>query len=78
MALYTPIPSWAADEAPELTNPSVLQRDIAWDTYVNARLISDKDLRNIRLYDKKPLATQEEILKAVRRPRNQGGLNTLL
>lgn len=65
MALYTPIPSWAADEPPELTNASVLHRDIAWDTYVNARLISEKDLRNIRLYDKKPAATREEILKTV-------------
>ncbi len=67
MALYTPIPSWAADEPPELTNASVLHRDIAWDTYVNARLISETDLRNIRLYDKKPAATREEILKTVGR-----------
>ncbi|MEW5299224.1 MAG: hypothetical protein WDW36_002259 [Sanguina aurantia] len=32
---------------------AVLQRDIPWDTYMTARLITDKDLQLIRKYDKR-------------------------
>lgn len=62
MALYAPLPTWA-DEQPEITSSSVLKRDIPWDTYMAARLISEKDLRSIRLYDKKNASTQSDILQ---------------
>lgn len=65
MALYAPIPSWAEDQ-PELNSSAVMKRDIPWDTYTSARLISDKDLQNIRMYDKAPAKTQEDVLATVR------------
>lgn len=61
MALYAPLPTWH-DEGPEVTSTSVLKRDIPWDTYSAARLITEADLKNIRLFDKKSPQTQEDIL----------------
>lgn len=54
-----------AEDSSELTTSSVLKRDIAWDTYLTARLISDRDLQLIRRYDKKNPETQEDLLQEV-------------
>jgi len=53
-------------DASELTTADVLKRDIAWDTYLNARLISEKDLQLIRRYDKRNPDTQQDLLNEVR------------
>lgn len=45
---------------------SVLRRDLPWETYTTARLISDRDLQLIRKYDKRSRETQEELLEEVR------------
>ena len=49
----------------ELTAAAVLKREIPWDTYLTARLISDKDLQLIRRYDKANRDTQAQLLKEV-------------
>ena len=49
----------------ELTTGSVLKREIPWDTYLTARLISDKDLQLIRRYDKANRETQNQLLTEV-------------
>ncbi len=54
------------EESSELTTTSVLKRNIAWDTYLTARLISDHDLQLIRRYDKKNTETQADLLQEVR------------
>lgn len=54
------------EESSELTTASVLKRNIAWDTYLTARLISDHDLQLIRRYDKKNTETQADLLQEVR------------
>ncbi|BDA44912.1 V-type proton ATPase subunit H [Coccomyxa sp. Obi] len=51
------------EESSELTTASVLKRNIAWDTYLTARLISDHDLQLIRRYDKKNTETQADLLQ---------------
>jgi V-type H+-transporting ATPase subunit H len=40
----------------------VLARDIPWETYMTARLISDKDLQLIRRYDKRSEELQASLL----------------
>ena len=44
----------------------VLQRDIPWETYMTARLITDKDLQLIRRYDKRSDELQASLLDEVR------------
>lgn len=70
MALYAPMPTW--DEQPEVTSGSVLKRDVPWDTYMAARLITDRDLRNIRQFDKATPQTQEDVLQQVGIPDGEG------
>lgn len=53
------------DESTELSTPTVLRREIPWDTYLTARLISDRDLQLIKRYDKAPKETQTSLLKEV-------------
>ncbi len=50
----------------EPNTASVLRRDLPWETYTTARLISDRDLQLIRKYDKRSRETQEELLEEVR------------
>lgn len=45
---------------------AVLQRDIPWDTYMSARLITDKDLQLIRKYDKRSDDQRSSLLEGVR------------
>jgi hypothetical protein len=54
------------EESSELSTSSILKRDIAWDTYLTARLISDRDLQLIRRYDKRSAETQKDLLEEVR------------
>ncbi|CAK0784291.1 hypothetical protein CVIRNUC_007495 [Coccomyxa viridis] len=49
-------------DASDLTTSDVLKRDVAWDTYLTARLISEKDLQLIRRYDKRGADVQKELL----------------
>ncbi|CAL5229877.1 g13289 [Coccomyxa viridis] len=49
-------------DASDLTTADVLKRDVAWDTYLTARLISEKDLQLIRRYDKRGADVQKELL----------------
>ncbi|EIE21667.1 vacuolar ATP synthase subunit H [Coccomyxa subellipsoidea C-169] len=51
------------EESSELTTASVLKRNIAWDTYLTARLITDHDLQLIRRYDKKNPEIQQDLLQ---------------
>lgn len=44
---------------------SVLRRDIPWDIYQTARLISDRDLQLLRRFDKKEGAYQAKLLEEV-------------
>ncbi len=53
------------EESSELTTASVLKRNIAWDTYLTARLITDHDLQLIRRYDKKNPEIQQDLLQEV-------------
>ena len=50
------------EESLELTRHNVLKRDIPWETYLTARLISDRDLQLIRRYDKRNAETQQDLL----------------
>ena len=50
----------------ELTTASVLKRDLHWETYVTARLISERDLQLIRRYDKRGNQVQTSLLEEVR------------
>ena len=52
-------------DASDLTTADVLKRDVAWDTYLTARLISEKDLQLIRRYDKRGADVQKELLSEV-------------
>ena len=54
------------EDGGELTSATVLKREVPWDTYLTARLISDKDLQLIRRYDKANRETQEQLLNEVR------------
>ena len=54
------------DEGTELSTPTVLKRDTPWETYLTARLISDRDLQLIRRYDKRNAETQQDLLTEVR------------
>ena len=56
----------AGDEPHDVTTASVLRRDVPWETYLTARLLSEPDLRLIRGYDKRGQAKQEELLAEVR------------
>lgn len=56
----------AGDEPHDVTTASVLRRDVPWETYLTARLLSEPDLRLIRGYDKRSQAKQEELLAEVR------------
>ncbi|KAK9845572.1 hypothetical protein WJX84_004458 [Apatococcus fuscideae] len=47
----------------ELTTASVLKRDLHWETYVTARLISERDLQLIRRYDKRGNQVQTSLLE---------------
>ena len=42
-----------------------LARDIAWDAYLQARLITDKDLQLIRRYDKRSAELRASMLDEV-------------
>ena len=53
------------DEGSELTTPVVLKREIPWETYLTARLITDHDLQLIRRYDKRNTETQLDLLAEV-------------
>lgn len=54
-----------SEESSELSTPAVLKREIPWDTYLTARLISDRDLQLIKRYDKAPKENQASLLKEV-------------
>ena len=58
--------SAVGDDPHEITTSSVLRRDVPWETYLTARLISEPDLQLIRSYDKRSRATQEDLLAEVR------------
>ncbi|CAM6120518.1 unnamed protein product [Calypogeia fissa] len=47
---------------PELTTKSVLQRDIPWETYMTAKLITGTGLQLLRRYDHKPENVQAALL----------------
>ena len=49
----------------ELTSAGVLVRDVPWETYMTARLISDRDLQLIRRYDKKDIEVKASLLEEV-------------
>lgn len=49
-----------SDDSSELQE--ILQRDVPWETYMTARLISDKDLQFIRRYDKRSDELQVSLL----------------
>lgn len=54
-----------------LNTPTILRtRDIPWDIYMTARLISDRELQFLRRYDKKEPTYQTKLLKEAR---NLGG-----
>ena len=55
-----------AEDPSELSTPAVLKREIPWDTYLTARLISDRDLQLIKRYDKAAKEQQARLLKEVR------------
>ena len=55
-----------SEESSELSTPTVLKREIPWDTYLTARLISDRDLQLIKRYDKATKESQASLLKEVR------------
>ena len=52
-------------DASDLTTADVLKREVAWDTYMTARLISEKDLQLIRRYDKRGADVQISLLTEV-------------
>ncbi|KFM25396.1 putative V-type proton ATPase subunit H [Auxenochlorella protothecoides] len=57
-----------------LNTPTILRtRDIPWDIYMTARLISDRELQFLRRYDKKEPTYQTKLLKEAR---NGGKLYT--
>jgi hypothetical protein len=58
--------SAVGDDPHEVTTSSVLRRDVPWETYLTARLISEPDLQLIRSYDKRGRATQEDLLAEAR------------
>lgn len=43
----------------------ILRRDIPWETYMTARLITDRDLQLIRRYDKRSEELQNSLLDEV-------------
>lgn len=47
------------------SDSEILARDIPWETYMTARLISDKDLQLIRRYDKRPEELKASLLDEV-------------
>ena len=49
----------------ELSTTAVLKRDVPWETYLTARLISDRDLQLIRRYDKHSRSVQRDLLQEV-------------
>ena len=54
-----------ADDPSELSTPVVLRREVPWETYLTARLISDRDLQLIKRYDKANRESQAQLLKEV-------------
>ena len=54
-----------SDDFQQPTTSSVLKREVPWQTYLTARLISDRDLQLIRGYDKKDPEMKREALKQV-------------
>ncbi|PSC76439.1 V-type proton ATPase subunit H-like [Micractinium conductrix] len=55
--LYTDEPDFQADSV------AVLRRDIPWDIYQTARLITDRDLQLLRRFDKKEASYQAKLLE---------------
>jgi V-type H+-transporting ATPase subunit H len=53
----------------------ILSRDIPWETYMTARLITDRDLQLIRRYDKRSEELQTSLLDEVRLERPQTSLD---
>eukprot|EP01025_Chloroclados_australasicus_P037275 TRINITY_DN37_c0_g1_i1.p2 TRINITY_DN37_c0_g1~~TRINITY_DN37_c0_g1_i1.p2 ORF type:complete len:465 (-),score=79.62 TRINITY_DN37_c0_g1_i1:387-1781(-) len=47
----------------EITSEQVLSRDVPWETYLTARLISDRDLQLIRRFDKSTDTIQASLLE---------------
>lgn len=60
--------AWASEGQSEPTTAGLLKREIPWDTYLTARLISDRDLQMIRRYDKRERNQQREQLHQVLGP----------
>lgn len=60
--------SYLSDDPSELAE--VLQRDIPWETYMTARLITDKDLQLIRRYDKRAEDLQASLIDEVQATQN--------
>ncbi len=58
-----------AEDRSELAE--VLSRDIPWETYMTARLITDKDLQLIRRYDKRAEDLQASLIDEVRHARGR-------
>ena len=56
--------AWTEGQS-EPTTAGLLKREIPWDTYLTARLISDRDLQLIRKYDKRERNQQREQLHQV-------------
>ena len=54
------------DPYAHLTVATILRtRDIPWDIYMTARLISDRELQLLRRYDKKEESYQSKLLREV-------------
>jgi hypothetical protein len=60
--------SYLSDDPSDLAE--VLQRDIPWETYMTARLITDKDLQLIRRYDKRAEDLQASLIDEVEHRQN--------
>ncbi len=52
-----------SDDATDLAE--ILTRDVPWETYLTARLITDKDLQLIRRYDKRSDELKSSLLDEV-------------
>lgn len=53
------------DDPHKVTTASILSRDVPWETYLTARLISEPDLKLIRSYDKRNRTIQADLLAEV-------------
>lgn len=60
-----PTTPYARDDQMELTTSEVLKKDVNWEQFMTARMISDRDLQLIKRYDKRSRTMQESVLEEV-------------